>query len=152
VLWETGVRSGDMPHIEPQHFDKTGWLWILEHKTGKRGWRRLHPSTTERMTEFIDIDPDRARVWPGYTLRNLSRAFGRLALAAGVEGSLRWIRRGASSEVERVHPGAGWRFLRHSEPRLFDKHYRVEKIVEQQPLAPPEIQAKVFRPKLKKAK
>jgi integrase len=146
VLWETGVRCGDITYIELKHFDPKGWLWIIEHKTGKRGWRYIRPSVCERLKEFIEFDSSRQFIWPGYKPRSLARAFRKLVDATCVGGSLRWIRRGAASEVERQAPGSGWRFLRHSVPTLFDKHYRVEKIVEQQPIAPPEIEPNVFRP------
>jgi integrase len=146
VLWETGIRSGDMLLIEPKHFDKKGWLWIEEQKTGKRAWLHIRPSVAERLVEFINFDYSRERIWPGYTRRNLSRAFAEMVDAVGVGGTLRWIRRGAASDVERLHPGAAWRFLRHSVPTLFDKHYRVDKIVEQNPVTPTEIKTNVFRP------
>lgn len=148
VAWETGVRAGDLGAIEVGHLDQDGWLWIVEHKTSKRGWRLLRPSTVERLRFFIDWDRDRQFIWPGYSRRWLHKTFSAIARGAGVDGSLRWIRRGAASSVESEHPGAGWRFLRHSVPTLFDKHYRVDKIVEQKPLAPPEIMANVFRPNI----
>lgn len=146
VDWETGIRAGDMRILGVADFDRSGWLWVVESKTGKGGWRKLRPSTTERLKAFIDWDPERALIWPGYDKWTYYKSFKRLANEAGVGGSLCWIRRGAASAVECSNPGAAWRFLRHSSPTLFDKHYRVDKIVEQHPLVPPEIKADVFRP------
>jgi integrase len=150
VNWETAIRSGDMFSIRPTDFDRAGWLWIVESKTQKRGWRRLRDSVAKVLAEFIAWDSSRERIWPGYKPRHFYRAFSELCDSVGVEGSARWIRRGSASEVDKLHPGSGWKFLRHSVPELFEKHYRVDKIVEERPLLPPEIEAKVFRPTVKK--
>lgn len=151
ILWETGMRCGDMLRIAPADFDKDGWLWVCESKTGKRGWRRLRASVSQRVKEFIDWDDRRPFIWMGYKPRYMFRAFGQLLDDAGIPyGSMRWIRRGSASEVEKLNPGAGWKYLKHSIPTLFDKHYRVDKIVEEKPLLPPEIEANVFRPERKK--
>lgn len=137
--WEVGLRIGDMLRVDIPHFDISGWLWTEESKTGKCGWRRLRLSTTESIAACIAARPSRQRIWPGFKIRNAYRAFKELAKRAGVNGTSRYVRSGGSSEYDRLHPGQGWRFLRHSSPQVWERHYRVDRICDQDELGPPEI-------------
>lgn len=137
--WEVGARISDMMRVRAEHFDPQGWLWLREQKTGKAGWRRLRESTAETIAACIAENPSRERIWPGYTRKNAYRIFRQLADLAGVQGTSRYIRRGGSSEYDRLHPGNGWRFLRHSTPEVWERHYRVDKIVDADASGPPEI-------------
>ncbi len=137
--WESGLRSGDMLRVELSHFDPDGWLWCIESKTRKGGWLRLSTDAVASVTASIAANPNRKFIWPGYTRRNICRAFRELADGAGVGGTSRFIRRGGSSECDRLHPGQGWRFLRHSSPTVWEKHYRVDKIVGQDSPGPPPL-------------
>lgn len=137
--WELGLRAGDMLAIEPQHFQADGWLWVRESKTGKSGWLRIRPAVAAAISRCLAARPSRSRVWPGFKARNLYQAFKQLAKAAGVNGTTRWIRRGAGSEYEKLHHGGGWRFLRQSGPQVFEKHYRIRRICDGESPAPPEI-------------
>ena len=137
--WEVGLRIGDMLRIETQHFEKDGWLWCAESKTRKVGWRRLRQSTADSIRASIAANPHRKFIWPGYTRKNICRAFSDLAKAAGVNGTSKFIRSGSSSEVDRLYPGTGWRHLRHSTPVVWEKHYKVSRITEQGRPMPPEL-------------
>lgn len=139
--WEVGIRIGDMLRLELQHFDPEGWLWCHESKTRKAGWRRLRTSTADAIRKCIAANPHRTFIWPGYTRKNICRAFAELAAAAGVNGTSKFIRSGGSSEVDRLYPGTGWKHLRHSTPVVWEKHYRVGRIVEQDRPMPPELPA-----------
>lgn len=137
--WEVGMRIGDMISVGIEHFDASGWLWCYETKTHKAGWRRLRPSTAESITNCIAANPHRKLIWPGYTRKNICRAFTELAAAAGVKGTSKYIRSGGSSECDRQHPGSGWQHLRHSSPVVWQNHYKVDRIVEQDKPMPPEL-------------
>lgn len=137
--WEVGLRIGDMLMVTIEHFDATGWLWTSESKTGKAGWRRLRLATVESIAACIGANPSRERIWPGYTRKNICRAFTELAKAAGVGGTSKYIRSGGSSEYDRLFPGNGWRFLRHSSPEVWEKHYRVDRICDQDAPSPPPL-------------
>lgn len=137
--WEVGMRIGDMIRVGIEHFDPSGWLWCYETKTHKAGWRRLRPSTAESITACIAANPHRKLIWPGYTRKNICRAFTGLAAAAGVKGTSKYIRSGGSSECDRQHPGSGWQHLRHSSPVVWQNHYKVDRIVEQDKPMPPEL-------------
>ena len=139
-MWNTGLRIGDIPEIEVAGFDAPkGRLFALEHKTRKSRWHKLHPGTAAAIAECIAFEPDRQFVWEGHRKRNLHRAIKAIIAAAGLTGSSRYIRRGAASELERLQPGLGWRFLNHSDPRVFDNHYRCADICEDESLAPPSL-------------
>lgn len=137
--WEVGLRIGDMIRVEVRHFDRSGWLWFHETKTCKSAWQPLRPSTTASVAACIDANPVRERIWPGYTRKNIIRAFSALARSAGVNGTSKYIRSGGSSECDRLFPGAGWRHLRHSTPDVWVRHYRVERICEVGRPMPPEL-------------
>lgn len=137
--WEVGLRIGDMLRVEIDQFDAAGWLWTIETKTQKSGWRRLRLSTTQAIARCIAANPHRAKIWPGFTRKNVCRAFSELARAAGVNGTSKFIRSGGSSECDRKQPGTGWQHLRHGSPDVWQKHYKVDKIVEQDRPMPPEL-------------
>jgi hypothetical protein len=128
-----------MLRIEVEHFDRAGWLWCSETKTHKAGWRRLRLTTTQAVAECIAVNPTRKRIWPGYTRKNICRAFRDMARGAGVNGTSKYIRSGGSSECDRKNPGTGWQHLRHSSPEVWQKHYRVDKICDQDRPMPPEL-------------
>jgi integrase len=137
--WDHGFRAGDMPRIKISDFDPLGWLFVLEHKTRKSGWYRVRPHTADAIKACISIDSKREFIWPGYKPKGLCKAFGRIVERLGMDGSAQWVRRGSSSEVDKLFPGNGWRFLRHSSPQVFEQHYRVSKIVDDDAPAPPEL-------------
>lgn len=140
TLWDLGCRLGDLSEIEVQDFDKRGCFHVQEQKTGKVRTRMLHSSTSGLIAALIAIDPDRRKIWPGLTGRgSWSRRILQIARAAGLPGSAKWIRRGAASMVESQRSGSAWRFLNHSVPTLFERHYRVERIVDPDPISPGEI-------------
>jgi integrase len=137
--WNIGLRIGDFTRVRVRDFNPEGWLWAKENKTKKETWLRLHPSTTEAIRLSIAASPNREMIWPGMMPESLSRAFSRLAREAGVSGTSQWVRRGASSAVEQTSPGNGWRFLRHSSPKVFDEHYRIAKVCDAALPLPPDV-------------
>jgi integrase len=140
LLWDTGIRSGDVVGMRIRDFDRGGRVWIVERKTGKRGWRPLRNSTCEAIARCIAAgNQEREMVFSGIGRRAFWRWFGVVAKSAGLKGTTKWMRRGSSSEIDNRKPGAGWRFLKHSNPQLFEDHYRVERIAQDGTLMPPEL-------------
>lgn len=139
LMWNIGCRIGDVLTIQRSKFDPSGRLWVYESKTRKSGWHRLHRSTAEAIAICLTENPVRETIWPGFTRRNVSRAFSDLAVAAGVGGTSRFIRRGSSSALDKLEPGMGWRFLKHSSPTVFEQHYRDSSICGDESLAPPQL-------------
>ncbi len=140
TMWNIGCRVGDVPRIEVAKFDPNGRLWVFEVKTRKSRWHRLHDTTTQAIAACIAESPERELIWPGHrTGRALGFWFSETIKRAGLSGTSRFIRRGASSELDRAQPGMGWRFLNHSCPRVFEDHYRDTEICQDDALAPPEL-------------
>ena len=138
VKWELALRIGDMIRFQVADY-KPGWLWVLEHKTGKQGWRELTPRTAACLERCIALKPQRELIWEGYAPQGAYKAFTRLAKRAKRPGTSKFVRRGAASELEARTPGAAWRLLRRSVPTLFEKHYRVGRICDKNPLRPPPL-------------
>lgn len=134
--WETGLRIGDFSRIPITAYDQ-GILTVVESKTGKKSTHHLERATAAAIEACIDANPIRELIWPGMQPKSLSRAFIEIARAAGLPGSSKWVRAGGASEVDRSFPGMGWRFLRHSTPIVFDKHYKVQRICEPNQPKPP---------------
>jgi integrase len=137
--WDLGLRAGDVLAITTSAYDRAGRLWVYEHKTHKSGWHTLRPSTSEAIASCLAANPGRSLIWPGLKPRSFYRAFSRLAAAACLPGTSRWLRSGSSSAVEKANPGQGWRFLNHSGPAVFEKHYRIDKVCQPESIMPPEI-------------
>lgn len=140
--WDFALRAGDILAMKVSNFDLKGFLWIYEHKTGKSDWHSLRPTTRDAIAACIAAAPGRELLWPGMRARSFYRAFVKLAKDSGLSGTSRFIRRGASSEVEKLRPGQGWRLLNHSTPELFEKHYRVKSIADAGAPLPPELNPK----------
>lgn len=141
VKWALGLRSGDLLKVAVPNFDsEASMLWVFEHKTGKAGWHVLQPRTAQSLRECIAAGARRELVWPGLRPRSFWRAFRKLVSAAGLPGGTsRWVRRGSASTVDYVTPGQGWRLLNHSDPKLFERNYRVVRIAQPSRPAPPEL-------------
>lgn len=137
--WDHALRAGDFTRVGIKDFDPTGWLWAMEQKTKKSKWHRLRDKTAEAIKSCIEINPKRDLIWPGYQSKGLCKAFTRIVTRCGKNGSAQWVRRGSSSELEKLFPGQAWRFLRHSTPQIFDQNYRVGKIVDENAPKPPEL-------------
>jgi len=139
LLWDTGLRSGDVCHIKPADFEpQRRRVFVVESKTGKSGYLPLRQQTCTWIAECIAAgQQDRERIWP-ITPWPFARAVRRLARDAGFEGGgAKMLRRGSASEVERLNPGRGWRFLRHSRPEVFEGFYRDAGITDPDPILPP---------------
>lgn len=136
VLWDTGLRIGDIPFIRVDKFNPEGLIWAHEHKTGKARWRRLSATGTELVGACISLESTRELIWPGHNAKSLARSVNRIIRAAGLPGTTKWIRRGSSSEVDRLHPGQGWRFLAHSTPSVFENHYRIARVCDDGSIVP----------------
>jgi len=139
TMWNLGSRPGDIIKIRVCDFDPRGFFWVVEQKTGKGRTRVLQPATRCAIAACISIDPRRELIWPGLAVKGFYKNIKRIAELAGLPGTSRWIRRGAASLVENKRAGSAWKFLNHSVPSLFEKHYRVERLVDPDPIAPPEV-------------
>lgn len=147
VLWDTGVRCGDISRILVKNFDPSvSRLYVVESKTGKSGSLALRPATCELVAACIEATEPRELIWPGLLPLAIARTIRRTARGAGLPGGAKWIRRGSASEVERLHPGCGWRFLRHSDQSVFERFYHDITVSKAQDYLPPSIESDARAP------
>lgn len=140
VAWSTGLRLGDVLSIDRAAIIPSGRLHIVQHKTGRAIIRTISPEGLAGIAAIADACPGRAFAIPPYCRRNAFYGhFRRLATAAGLAGTARWIRRGSASEVEKEHPGCGWKHLGHAAPGLAERSYLVPRIVGERIIGPPEV-------------
>jgi integrase len=143
--WDTSLRLGDLFSIErawivPQPRG-VGSLSIVQQKTGGVTRHFLRKRTMAAIDTCMKSPNDGRRlIWSmPFGRRAFYRAFKRLAESAGLGGTSKYIRRGSSSEVERIAPGMGSIHLGHKSPDLFRKSYRVARIVQPEVILPPPI-------------
>lgn len=136
AAYSTGLRRGDLLKLKRSDIGQGGIARVLQNKTG-------YPVTVRVSAEALAAI-DRMKVselalpWP-YHENALSRQFRRLAVAAGVGGQFRWLRRSSGSYAERDCPGNGRRMLGHQSDRIFRVHYEDHEITGQTPVDPPEL-------------
>lgn len=142
VAWFSGLRLADVLSIERPWIwpgsDGGGFLSIVQNKT----WGTVPRALPASLMREID-----ASLAPGQRLicglwcrrEAFYRMFKRLAKKAGLRGTSKYIRRGSSSEVERLCPGAGRLHVGHKSAGTWEKHYRVERICQPKIILPPPI-------------
>lgn len=146
AYWDTSLRLADLLSIErtwivPQA-DGMGLLTTVQEKTGDPVVHHLRASTMSAIDACMASPggDNRRLIWSmPFDRRAFYRAFKRLAESAGLAGTSKWIRRGSSSEVELIRNGAGAAHLGHRTAGLFERHYRVDRIVRREVVLPPPI-------------
>lgn len=140
VAWSTGLRLGDVLSVPRSAIGSGGRVYIVQRKTGRAIVRQLTAAAMDGVEKIAAACPGREFAVPPYCRRRLFYAhFSRLAKSAGLSGTSKWIRRGSASEVEKLHPGAGWKHLGHAAPGLAERSYLVPRICGQWIAQPPEI-------------
>lgn len=138
VAWDTGLRLGDLLRLTTLDYDTDGHGAIVQHKTGRVVFFRLRPET---LAAIEAIRPrSRPAIFGGVVSRaKLFRAARRMATAAGLVGGLRQLRKGGASEIERLYPGRGHRYLGHTGRQIAEKHYFDPRIISREVLLPPPL-------------
>lgn len=136
--WDSGLRFGDMMRLAENDIDAKGHGALVQRKTGNPVEFRLRPSTLAAISEIRPSS--RPKIFGGVVSRTkLFRLVRKVAKAAGLEGGMKRIRKGAASAVERDYPGQAGRFLGHKTPGLAEKHYLDPSIVRREPPMPPPL-------------
>lgn len=120
VLYETGMRLGDLFGLTWQNFrgNHVGWV---QHKTGKPMIRLLSDDAMALLR--ATFPPDRDKLFGGViNYPRLRKYFARTVASAGLQGTLRKLRRTSGNQVELEHPGAGHQHLGNT-PQVFQSHY-----------------------------
>lgn len=126
--YETGFRLADQLSLERDWIRPSngeGCLTIIEGKTGKESRRMLTKGTLELIDLSMTFSPDRRLIWPLWARReSFYDAFGKIVLGAGIrQGTYRYLRRTAATDVDIQNPGFGQEFLNHSSPQITKESY-----------------------------
>jgi integrase len=138
TAWFTGLRLGDVLAIERQKIEASGRVSVVQRKTGRLLVRQIPLPVLAEVDEMRGAGP--GLIWPLWqsTERELFREFQQVVLLAGLRGTIKWLRRGSASEVEKIKRGAGSTHLGHRTAGIFEKHYAVPRIIcPDVPLPPP---------------
>jgi len=139
AAYETGYRLGDVLRIRRLQIQPSGLIAMVQSKTGRVHLARIRPETIQAIDEMGTAG--RETVFGGVVCnRRLSRLLGEVFRSAGItDGSLKWLRRSAATHVEMQQPGAGWKFLGHTTPRMAEQSYLDPLQIGKSPLIPPKI-------------
>jgi site-specific recombinase XerD len=139
VLYETGIRVGDLFAMPSAPLVAERPFTILQNKTGKPIDIELSPAGWEAVRA---INPkDRKRPF-GDVLnpRNFKKSFALICGRAGLAGRTKMIRKLSGSLVERDHPGEGHLKLGNTRP-VFEQYYSIRSITRLPNRLPPDIGA-----------
>lgn len=136
MAWDSGLRGCDLRSLE------CGWIRpsmvTIQRKTGKAVRLQLHPSTVAAVTECIAAKPRRF-VWDYHKCIELWRAEARsLVKAAGLPGSIGWLRRSSGTNVEGRSPGRGHEHIGDTRA-CFERHYLARELIEETRPMPEEL-------------
>jgi site-specific recombinase XerD len=134
----SGLRLGDLMRLEWTNF-RDNELSVVMGKTGDLLCCRLPDDCMEALKH---VHAQRRKKVFGDILNqsNLQQFFRRILRAAGLPGSVKWLRRTGASHVEAAFPGAAKGFLGHRTHGLAYKHYVDPTIVQQQKPQPPSLE------------
>lgn len=140
TAYETGFRRSDLLRIRRPQIQDSGLIVLVQSKTGRPHLARIRLATLAMIDAMGTAG--RSHVFGDVvSVRRLSRMLGCIFKAAGIdEGSLKWLRRSGATHVEMEHPGAGWKFLGHTTPRVAEQSYLDPLQIGQEPLIPPELE------------
>jgi integrase len=145
AAWDSALRLGDTLSLQRGDIwpapNGAGLFTRIQGKTGRAIRLRLRAETMQAIDASMAHGGQRSLIWPLGGFREAwYRQFKRLVKKAGLNGTSRYIRRGASSEAEALQPGAGSRLLGHRDNgETFARHYSVDRIVAADMPLPPAL-------------
>jgi integrase len=117
--YETGFRLSDQLSLERDWIrteNGVGHLTIIESKTRKQSRRIITADTMELINQCMAQSPDRRIIWPLWARREaFFDRFKKIVYCSGIrEGTYKYLRRTACTDVESRAKGLGRDFLNHS--------------------------------------
>jgi integrase len=140
TAYEAGFRRSDVLRIRRVWIQSSGRIVLVQSKTGRPHLAKIRPATIA-LIDQIDMT-GRDTVFGGVVCnRYLGQLLESIFTRAGIpEGSLKWFRRSGATHVEIKHPGAGWKYLGHTTPRVAEVSYLDKMQIGEEPLMPPELE------------
>lgn len=137
AAWDTGLRGCDLRRLKLDEVLTApgGRIVHVQRKTGKRIAVTFRPATIEAIHRTTP--PDRLLAFPLWGRLELFRRQGRgLVKRAGLPGSLKCLRSGSGTAVEKQSPGRGHEHLGNTR-LVFERNYLdVTQIDSDRPLPP----------------
>lgn len=139
VSWDTALRLDDVLSLKLSNIGPDGSICLTQKKTGWLHSCRLNPMTLAcvmrlarpGMDDLFRLECCR---------RTFFKEFRRLVKLAGIRpGSSKWLRRGSSTAVEAIQPGAAMAHLGHRTPGLAYQHYVDPRLLQTASPLPPEL-------------
>lgn len=124
AAWDSGMRACDLLSVEYSWMSASGGFSIIQRKTGQKHRVQFSPVTRGMIDVSMRAAPKRALIWPLWGRREVfAKGAKRLIRAAGLQGTMKWLRRASATEIEREHPGCASRHLGHKTPGLAERFY-----------------------------
>ncbi len=160
VMWDTGLRLGDMvgllaPYSGRHQYNALRWdqvnrkgdlIGFVMNKTGDSLNNKLNPPAMRALDKIREPQRDIVFEYP-HTDTQFYFDFRQIAKAAGVQGTSKYIRRGAATQVEKQQPGSAMAFLGHKTPGLAERNYidptQIERVIPTPPILDVEYEVDV---------
>jgi site-specific recombinase XerD len=138
TLFDTGLRTGDLLHLEAPKFVGPGSYQIVQRKTAKPVFVEISPETWQAMQAIKA--PARKLIFGDVVCRRaFFEGFAVVCKAAGLDGRTKMLRRASGSLVEAEFPGEGHNHLGNGRS-VFERHYLARR------LAPVQARRPTWRP------
>jgi integrase len=136
VGYYTGLRLGDLMLLRFDQIEPTGWLGLIQHKTGYQIRGYLPPDAIEAIGAISE--PKRARVFGDLMSKKcVQENYAKLVKRAGLKGSIKTLRKTAATLAECEQPGAASWLLGHRDANIARRHYiDPSQVMQQKPLIP----------------
>jgi len=122
LAWETGARWGDLWKLRDKHFDGP-LLRYSQNKTCNPINTVLTPTCTAAVNAMLAKSPDGTVLRWACGKRWAMRLMKQLVGDCGVDGTSKWFRRSAATQIEIERPGQARLFLGHKSVGMCEKHY-----------------------------
>lgn len=122
LAYDSGMRFGDVHALTAKNL-RNGSVAVVAHKTGKPLVRALSSTTCKHAATLLGQSPDGTLFKWALPRRRAILLWRKFLDEQGVQGSSKWLRRTAATQVERLEAGAATAFLQHSHPSLAARHY-----------------------------
>lgn len=121
VVWETGLRLGDMLRLRKDHI-KDGVLSIVQSKTG---WPVVRPLSPQCLAAIGATEPEkRVRIFGDALSRGaVQEGIRRLLAAINLRGGTKRLRRSGATAAENAQRGSAMSYLGHQTPGLAYQFY-----------------------------
>lgn len=124
--WDTGLRLGDMLSLSPAHVFRSGDKFVFRKQMNKTKFMAtgsINDGTIELLNKLKMSGPERDTYFPKIGKTTLSRLMRHLQAISGVDGTTKFLRRGAASYAESVRYGGGSLLLGHRTRSITLDHY-----------------------------